>query len=146
MLFMLVIPVIGVVALAHRYLQIYAPSNVLIRRVNASAPRWRIAAGLAALAAALIVAMHALTGVIGAGAPGWLNLVGLLLGWDGIKVGCLAVGVGVRAIGVACRGRLGRGVESVPQASYSFEPPRQVRRVSQVRDRWVEPTTVGRRR
>ena len=41
MLILLALPVIVAVAAFHRYLQIYAPSNLLVRRVRAQQPRWR---------------------------------------------------------------------------------------------------------
>ena len=44
MLFLLVLPVLGVAALVYRYFQIYAPSNVLTRRVRTSSPSLRRAA------------------------------------------------------------------------------------------------------
>ena len=50
MIMLLALPVIAAVALAHRYLVLYAPSNVLIRRVRATAPALRTAAALLAVA------------------------------------------------------------------------------------------------
>jgi hypothetical protein len=90
MLLILLIPILALVALVHRYIQLYAPSNLLIRRVRIAAPRFRIAVVLLALAAALLFAMHAMAEAVAAGAPGWLNLVVLLLGWDAVKIGALA--------------------------------------------------------
>lgn len=87
---LLALPVIAAVALAHRCLLLYAPSNVVIRRVRASAPTLRKAGALLALAAVLLLAMKAVADGIAAGAPGWLNLVLVVLGWDAIKFGMLA--------------------------------------------------------
>ena len=42
--------------------------------------------------------MRALGEAIANGAPGWLNLVVLLLAWDAIKIGLLAVVVSVRTV------------------------------------------------
>ena len=103
MLFLLAVPIFCGVALGHRYLQIHAPSNVLIRKVRGSAPGWRTAAGLVAMGAFLLLLTHALAEAIAVGAPAWLNLVVLLLAWDAIKVECLAMSVGLRALGVAGR-------------------------------------------
>lgn len=91
MLLLLMVPVVFVVASTHRYLQVYAPSNVLIARARVAPPRLRTAAGLALVTAALVVAMHLFTEAIAAGAPGWLNLLVLILAWDAIKLGLVAV-------------------------------------------------------
>ena len=91
MLILLALPVIVAVAALHRYLQVYAPSNVLVRRARAQRARWRTAFTLAAGAGALVIVMHAFAGAAASGAPDWLNLVVLVLAWDTIKVGCLAV-------------------------------------------------------
>jgi hypothetical protein len=97
MFILLALPVIAVVASAHRYLQVYAPSNVLARRVRVRRTSWRIAAGLLGVAGLLLAAMHAVAAASTArGAPGWLNLVVLVLAWDAIKVGMLSVAIGVR--------------------------------------------------
>ncbi len=103
MLFLLGLPVIGAVALLWRYLQIYAPSNVLIRMVRSGPPHWCTAIGLGALAAALALALHALHAAIAAGAPGWLNLVVLVLAWDAVKCSLLGVHTGLRAVGVVSK-------------------------------------------
>ena len=98
MLLLLVIPVLLAVAAFQRYLAVYAPSNVLIRHVRTSPPSWKMAAGLAALAAALLLAMRGVQLGISAGGPGWLNLVVVLLAWDAIKTGCLTIGVLLRSV------------------------------------------------
>lgn len=91
MIVLLALPVIAAVALAHRCLLLYAPSNVLIRRTRASQPRpWTVAAVLA-VAAGTLVAMKVVADAVVAGASGWLNLVVLVLAWDAIKMGWLAV-------------------------------------------------------
>lgn len=43
------------------------------------------------------------------GAPGWLNLVVLLIAWDAIKTSCLAVWVLARATSLAVRRVLATG-------------------------------------
>ena len=67
-----------------------------------------MAIALMALAAVLLTLMHVLAEAIAAGAPGWLNLVVLVLAWDALKVGCLALGVVLRRISVGVRHVAGR--------------------------------------
>jgi hypothetical protein len=96
MIMLLALPVIAVVALGHRYLVLYARSNVLIRRVRASRPTLNAVAATLAVAAGLIAAMKVISDAVAAAAPGWLNLVVLVLAWDAIKIGWLAILVAVR--------------------------------------------------
>lgn len=98
MLFLIAVPVVSCVVLFLRYLQIYAPSNVLIRTVQSAPPRWRTVPALLALAVALLVAMHIVAQAVERGAAGWLNLLVLVLAWDAIKVGWLAMGVAARLL------------------------------------------------
>jgi len=91
MILLLALPVLAMVALAHRYLQLYAPSNVLVRRVRASHPRPSTVVMLVTLTAILLVAMEFASNAVEAGAPGWLNLVVLIFAWDAIKIALLAV-------------------------------------------------------
>lgn len=98
MLILLALPVIAAVAAVHRYLQYYAPTNVLVRRVRAQEPRWRTVIMLAGLAVGLLLVMHAVTVALASGAPGWLNLVVILLAWDALRVAWLAVGVMIGAL------------------------------------------------
>lgn len=106
MLIFLALPVIAAVAATHRYLQAYAPTNVLTRQVQARRPRWRTAAALSLLAAFAVVAVHALGAAVANGAPGWLNLVVLLLAWDAIKLLFLALLVALRRAGSLIRTEL----------------------------------------
>lgn len=107
MLVFVAIPVIVAVAFVHRFVHVVAPSNMLARSVRSAAPRWRVAAALLGLAAVLLMSMQALAIAVSAGAPGWLNLVVLVLVWDAVKVGWLAVGVVVRRIAGFARQALG---------------------------------------
>ena len=91
MLFLLALPIFLAVAAARRCLTLYAPSNILIRWVRMSPPRWRTVGALAALASVLLLALRAIEVAITAGAPGWLNILALVLAWDVIKVGALAI-------------------------------------------------------
>lgn len=119
MIMLLALPAIAAVALAHRYLVLYAPSNILIRRVRATAPALRIVAALLAVASGLIVALKVASNAVAAGAPGWLNLVVLVLAWDAIKIGWLAIAVLLRWVGLAARRTVGRPNDGLPAASYS---------------------------
>lgn len=103
MLIPLVLPVLFSVAAMHRYLAVFAPTNVLVRRLRASEPRWRTAALLASVAVALLAAMHGAASAVASGAPGWLNIVVLVLAWDAIKLGLLATGVFIRRVLLAVR-------------------------------------------
>ena len=123
MLLLVALPVLATVALAHRYLQTYAPSNVLVRRVRSMRARLPTAAGLLALACVLLTAMHVAAEAVAAEAPGWLNLVVLVLAWDAIKVGCLGLAVGARAVGTT-RVSLGRQACCRSSATEPNERPR----------------------
>lgn len=116
---LLALPVIAVVALAHRYLMCHAPSNVLIRRVRASAPALRSVVAMLALVSGLIVAMKVVSDAVASGAPGWLNLVVLVLAWDAIKIGCLATAVLFRWVGLVARRTGGHRRGRLAAGSYS---------------------------
>jgi hypothetical protein len=102
MLLLLVLPVIAIVAATHRYVLLYAPSNVLLRRARAAPPTARMVAGFLGSGVVLFLAMHALAQKVAAGAPGWLNILVLMLAWDGIKCGCAALGTAVRCVRWVC--------------------------------------------
>jgi hypothetical protein len=103
MLLLLALPVFYAVALVHRHLQLYAPSNLLVRRVRSVPSRWRTAAALMTLTVALMLLMHAAAEAVAHGGPRWLNVLVLLLAWDAIKVGCLMIDLGLRALVSGCR-------------------------------------------
>lgn len=119
MVLLIALPVFAAVALVHRYLQRYAPSNLLVQRVRTSAPRFRTVMTLLLLAATLLVAMHLLAVIVASGAPGCLNLVVLLLAWDAIKIGWLAIAVLLRWFGAAARRSVGHRSSRVNVAPYS---------------------------
>lgn len=96
MLVLVAVPAFYVAALAHRLLQRYAPSNVLVRRARAVEPRWRAVAILAAVAAGTLIASHGVAGAVTAGAPRCLNVIVLALAWDAIKFAFLTVRVSTR--------------------------------------------------
>ena len=108
MLILLAIPVVVGVAFVHQLIQVVAPSNLLVRSVRSARPRWRIAAALLGLAAGLLMAMHVVANAISAGAPGWLNLLVLVLAWDALKVVWLAVSVILRSTAGVVRLSVGR--------------------------------------
>ena len=109
MIMLLALPVIAAVTFVHGYLLLYAPSNILIRRARASRPTLSAVAAVLSVAGGLIVAMKVISDAVAAGAPGWLNLVILVLAWDAIKIGLLAILVigrcGRRTV-AASRGRI----------------------------------------
>ena len=104
MLILLALPIIVAVAAMHRYLQFYAPTNLLTRRVRAQEPRWRTVAG-AHRGRGSFAGCDARAGeAVAHGAPGWLNLVVLVLAWDAIKLAALACAVlARRALLIASR-------------------------------------------
>lgn len=114
MLVLLAIPVIVAVAFVHRLIQAVAPSNLLVRMVRSARPRWRTVVLLLGLAAVLLVTMHVVSGAVSAGAPGWLNLVVLVLAWDALKVASLATSVILRSIVGVARKSVGRASQ-IPQ-------------------------------
>jgi hypothetical protein len=102
------------VAFVNRFMHVVAPSNLLARSVRSATPLWRVAVALIGLAAALLVSMHVVANAVSTGAPGWLNVVVLVLAWDALKVGWLAVGVLLRGIARGARRSEGRAAQ-VPQ-------------------------------
>lgn len=98
MLLLLSLPIVAAVAAGHRYLRIYAPTNVFVRRLSAKEARWRTAAALGLVGSTLLVAMHAAASAVANGAPGWLNLLVLLLAWDAIKLELAALGSAARCL------------------------------------------------
>jgi hypothetical protein len=103
MLLLLVVPVVVLVASVRRYLQLYAPSNVVVARTRSARPRYRSALLLGVLAMTLLMVMHGLAEAIAAGAPGWLNLVVVVLAWDAIKLALFAVSVVMRRMALSCQ-------------------------------------------
>lgn len=103
MLIPLALLVVVAVAAVHRYLQAYAPSNVLVRRMRTQRPRWRTVFALAGIAGVLLIAMHAVATAVAGGASGWLNLVVLILAWDTIKLVVAAFAAFLRATWAGAR-------------------------------------------
>src|SRR5690606_29495970 len=91
MLILLALPVIVSVAAVHRYIALYAPTNLLVRHVRTREPRWSTVGWVAAVATWLLLVADALAVAVARGAPGWLNLVLLVVAWNAIKLGVLAV-------------------------------------------------------
>lgn len=58
---------------------------------------------MASVAGGLALAMHAVATAVSGGAPGWLNLVVLVLAWDAIKFGWLAIVTALGCIAHALR-------------------------------------------
>lgn len=76
----------------HYYLQAFAPTNILLRRLRTRGGlKWAIPAALL-LVPTYLFAAAVTTAVIADGGPGWLNLVALTCIWNAMKFG---VGVSV---------------------------------------------------
>jgi hypothetical protein len=103
MFLLLMVPVVVLVAAAHRGLQLYAPSNVLAARVRRERPHLGTAIRLGVTASGLVVGAHLLARWAATGGPGWLNLVILIAIWDAMKFTLLAIAVILRRAGVALR-------------------------------------------
>ena len=125
MLFLIALPAISSVALVWRFLQIYAPSNVLIRTVRSAPPRWHTVLYLFALAIALLVTMHVVSQAIERGASDWLNAAVLVLAWDAIKVATLAIVTIGRCVlqAVGCKRSVRRTSSAIPGVSDAVDPP-----------------------
>jgi hypothetical protein len=85
-----------VAAVAHRYLQVYAPSNAIVALVRREQPRLRVASGLFVLSTALATGAIFLAEWAANGGPGWLNLLVLIAIWDAFKFAFLALAIIVR--------------------------------------------------
>lgn len=72
-------------ALARRYLQVYAPSNVVLARVRRARPRLRVAVGLFALSTTLAASAFAITEWVVNGGPRSMNLVIIIAIWDAFE-------------------------------------------------------------
>ena len=104
-------------ALAHRHLQVYAPSNVVLARVRRARPRLRIAVGLFALSIMLVTIAFALVEWVLNVGPGWLNLVVVIAVWDAFRFTFMAIAVALRRAGAALDQAAG------PQSSADISSP-----------------------
>lgn len=74
----------------HAYLHVYGPTNVLIRYLrSAEGRKWALPLSLA-FTIGYLAATVGLTAALNAGAPGWLNILGLVAAWNAVKFACLA--------------------------------------------------------
>lgn len=108
MLFLIALPVLALVAASHRWLGAYAPTNMAISRARLAPSKPRTVLLLGTAAIILILAMRAVELLISAGAPGWMNLVVLVLAWDAIKLGLASGAVAsgcVREVAVSAASR-----------------------------------------
>jgi hypothetical protein len=126
MVLLLAHPVFAAVAITHRYLQPDALTNLLARHVGEPAPSVRTGAALFALAAALLIAMHAVAEAVAAGASGSLNLIVLVWARGAIKIGWFALWVG----GDACARQLRRVGSAFTRKQPTRQSRRQIRGVS----------------
>ena len=78
-------------AAAHRYLDAYAPTNILIRALRDPGGQ-RLAFQVSVVLAVAYGLLGAwLTSIINSGGPGWLNPLALLCAWNTIKFAWVAV-------------------------------------------------------
>lgn len=98
MVVLLALPIVASVSFAYRLLQMAAPSNLLIARSCEAVPTLFRAGSLGALVLMLVAFAHTLTVAISSGAPGWLNLLVLVLLWDAIKLGLAGIAQAGRAL------------------------------------------------
>ena len=75
-----------------------------------------------AIAASLMVATEVLSDTVSAGAPGWVNLVVLVLAWDAIKVGWLAAAVLVRWLGLGVGRSIGQPDKPASEPLHTVDP------------------------
>jgi hypothetical protein len=73
------------VAPAHRYLQAFAPSNVIVSKLRRERPTTWIASGLMGLSAAFALGAIIAADWAAEGGPGWIHLVVLLWTWNAMK-------------------------------------------------------------
>jgi hypothetical protein len=93
----------AVAALAHRYLQTFAPSNAIAAKVRREQPRLRVAAGLLVLSGLLAAGAFVTADWVTRGGPGWLHLVVLIAIYDAFKFALLSIAVALRRAGTALR-------------------------------------------
>ena len=109
MLFLIALPVLVLVAAGHRWLHAHAPTNLAISRARLAPQSWRTVLLFVAIAIMLLLAMRVVELWVASGAPGWLNLVVLVLAWDMIKFGLasclLAFGCVRKLVGAAASSR-----------------------------------------
>jgi hypothetical protein len=74
-----------------------------------SPPRLRTVGILAVLVGALLLALRAVEVAIAAGAPGWVNIVALVLAWDAIKFSVVLLLTPLRLAGFWMRCSARRG-------------------------------------
>ncbi|UUW87787.1 hypothetical protein [Pimelobacter simplex] len=72
---------------------------------------------LLALTGILVLAVKVVSETVAAGGPGWLNLVAIVLAWDAIKIGWLAMAVLLRWISHAARRTVGHRNDRRPAVS-----------------------------
>lgn len=96
MLILLMVPVVVVVTVAHRMLQLYAPSNLILAHVRRHPPRLRVAGVLLMLAISLLLIAAICSEIARTGGPGWLHVVFLIALWDAFKLMFEAIAVAMR--------------------------------------------------
>ncbi|MGD9961482.1 sulfate permease [Nocardioides sp.] len=97
------------------FLRCYAPSNIALDAIRSrSGLKWGIPAALMLVPAYLFAASFT-SALIERGAPGWLNIVVLVLIWDALKLAVMAP----VSVGLLLRARL---AERSPRRRQQFVP------------------------
>lgn len=76
---------------AHRYLDVYAPTNILIRTLRDPGRQRVVFLASTVFAVSYGLLGTWLTSIINSGGPGWLNPLALLCAWNTIKLGWFAL-------------------------------------------------------
>lgn len=84
---MILMLAVRLAAAAHRYLDVYAPTNILIRTLRTTEAQRLTLPVSAVLVLAYGLLGAWLTSIIDSGGPGWLNPLALLCAWNTIKFG-----------------------------------------------------------
>ena len=104
MLGLLASSIFQLVATSHRYLARHGLTNLLVRRVLSSPPRWRTALALGSATGLLAVFAGALEVLISEGGPHWLYVLILVVVWDAIKLATCAALTSARAVTLTAGG------------------------------------------
>ena len=107
-------------AATHAYLDVYAPTNILIRTLR-DPRRRRLAFPVSAVLTVAYGLIGAwLTSIIDSGGPAWLNPLALLCAWNTIKFAWLAVISSPMILAPVIRSlaRRSSGVAAIPRASH----------------------------
>ena len=105
-------------AAIHYYLQAFAPTNILLRRLRSrDGLKWAILTALV-LVPTYLFAAATTTSVIADGGPGWLNLVAVTCIWNAMKFAWLGVLTPTVWVGHRVRASGRRHGENAPMTTF----------------------------